>query len=658
MDEKQGIKARAQAHREYQTEIKKDILNKEDIANVEHLDETNFMVEGAHIWDEVEERYTDEVLLETGDGKSKYVKEDRDLGRRGIGIKILIGFLAVAITVGAVGYVLYKERYGLSTEVMDVNEYYATFGIEAERFIVLDNEVLNYPYMEIEDMQYLPYELVNNKINPKIYWDYEEELLLYSYSEHTEILSLNDLEWADYKHSIAIEESEELYISLEYILAHTNLEWALYEQPGRLVINSDYDEYLTVTLSKDAQVRYRGGVKSEILVEMEAGETVELLESGQEWHKVATIDGFTGYLPVAAASQIETEKRAKRLEDEFYERSLVDYNICLGWHQTTNYASNQNIDVILNGSENVLTTIAPTWFFIDDTLGNVKSLVSQEYVDIAHELGMDVWATLNDFDGGIGSQLETYYALNTTSKRASIIEQVMSDVLAYGIDGINVDIELVSKDAGNHFIQFLRELSIQCRINGIVLSVDNYPAESYNAHYEWAEQADVVDYIVIMGYDEYYNGSKQAGPVSSIHYTENGIVEMLKYIESDRLINAIPFYSRLWEEVEKTTEEINASENGDEQYLTKVTSASYGMEGAKVKVSEAGATTTWDNLTKNNYASWVDGSSTYKIWIEDEDSTREKLSVMEQYNLAGVAAWKLGIEEPSVWAVIQEYLEK
>lgn len=656
MDKKQGIKARAQAHKElYQNQEKLSATSE-----MEHLDETNYINTGSKVFDEYESKYEDVIHENASQAKAIYSGETRITGKMNGWKKMFIVLLILAVVAGIIFAVVYKERYGLSDDVMDVNEYYGTTDEFAnDMFIILNNQQLEECYIEESGMVYLPYKLVNDYLNAKIYWDYKENLLLYSYEFETETIDLEQLEVEGYEHVVGILEGQELYVSMEYILTRTSLEYENYDTPNRLVINNNYDEYLEVVLKKDTQVRYRGGVKSEILTELEKGSSVELLEEGEAWHKVATDDGFIGYIPVDVVEQIVSNQRIKTYTEDAYAHTLVDYKICLGWHQTTNLTSNQNFEVIVEGTKGALTTIAPTWFFIEDTLGNISSLATQEYVDKAHDMGMDVWATVNDFDGAIGSQMETYYALNSTSKRQWIIEQLMEEVLKFGIDGINVDIELVSKDAGNHFVQFLRELSIECRANGIVLSVDNYPAAAYNSHYEWSEQADVADYIIIMGYDEYYNGSKQAGPVSSISYTEDGITEMLKYVPAERLVNAIPFYSRLWEEVPKSEEELKAAEGSeDAQYLTKVTSASYGMSGAKAKAEQAGAITSWDYYTKHNYATWTEGSSTFKMWFEDEDAVREKLIVMEQYELAGVAAWKLGIEESSVWELMLEYLEK
>lgn len=653
MEKRQGIKARAEAHR-------KSVAIDEDI---NHLDETNYIPTESSILEEYQEKYSDEpeVIELHNDGKARYKGSEKPKKKSKGCITFIIGTLLVAAAVGAVGYKIYQDKYGLSKEVMDVNEYYGSLDSDERMFIIFNQEQREDYGIQRDGMQYLPYDLVNDHINPKIYWDYNDELLLYSYSDQTETIDLTqDLEDdSDYTVPVAVEQDETLYISTEYIMAHTDIHMEAYQEPNRIVVRNDWEGTQIVTVKKDTQIRYRGGVKSDILRELTGDEELILLEAGEEWHLVMTEDGFRGYVQAKMLKDAKDEIREQTFEEETYSHTLEDYKINLGWHQTTNITSNQNIDTILDGTQGTLTTIAPTWFFIDDTLGTVTSLATQAYVDIAHERGVDVWATLNDFDGNIGSQVETYHVLNSTQKRTKIIEQVMDEVLKYGIDGINVDIELVSVDTGNHFIQFIRELSIECRKHGIILSVDNYPPKSYNSHYEWAEQGEVVDYVIIMGYDEYYGGSKQAGPVSSITYTEEGIAEMLNHVPAEQLINAVPFYSRIWEEVEKSDEE-KAEDAGtdNEQYDTKVTSSSYGMAGAKAKAEQGGAVISWDYYTKHNFGTWTSGSKTYKVWFEDVDSLREKLAIMETYNIAGVAAWKLGIEEPEVWDLVKQYLEK
>ena len=165
-----------------------------------------------------------------------------------------------------------------------------------------------------------------------------------------------------------------------------------------------------------------------------------------------------------------------------------------------------------------LTTIAPTWYHVKDTEGNLESISSAEYVNYAHQSNIEVWATIRDFDGGISSNEESLALLSSTSSRENLINQLIAEALQTGIDGINVDFEKISQECGEHYIQFIRELSVRCRQNGLVLSVDNYVPKGYNMQYNRKEQGVMADYVVIMGYDEHFGGSPEAGSVSSYNF--------------------------------------------------------------------------------------------------------------------------------------------
>ena len=197
-----------------------------------------------------------------------------------------------------------------------------------------------------------------------------------------------------------------------------------------------------------------------------------------------------------------------------------------------------------------------------------------------------------------------------------------------------------------------------CRVNNLVLSVDNYVPKGYNTHYHREEQGVMADYVIIMGYDEHFAGSYEAGSVASYNYVKEGIEETLRDVPADKVINAVPFYTRLWNETPKTDEE-RAEDQGTEaaSYSMKVTSEALCMEEAAQRVSEAGATVIWDDTVKQNYAEWQgDNDSTYRIWLEDASSLEVKLGLMKDNNLAGTAAWKLGFETSDIWDLIQKYV--
>ena len=129
-----------------------------------------------------------------------------------------------------------------------------------------------------------------------------------------------------------------------------------------------------------------------------------------------------------------------------------------------------------------------TWFALMDNEGNYQSWASKEYVDRAHELGLQVWAVLDNFNYNGGKDVNTQILLGTTSNRKKLIAKLMEDADAYGFDGINLDFETLREAAGKYYVQFIRELSVSCRKQGLVLSVDNYVPAAYNMFYNRAEQ--------------------------------------------------------------------------------------------------------------------------------------------------------------------------
>ena len=328
----------------------------------------------------------------------------------------------------------------------------------------------------------------------------------------------------------------------------------------------------------------------------------------------------------------------------------------MAWHVVTDRTANNTIlETIANTKE--LTTVSPTWFMVKDTKGNLTSLASSQYVNYAHRSDIEVWALVKDFDGGIGSKEETLELLSRTKNRENLINQLVAEVLKHDIDGINVDFEHVSKECGEHYLQFLRELSLKCRQNEIVLSVDNPVPSQYSTQYNLEEQGKIVDYVIIMGYDEYHKESYVSGPVASPAFVEAAIKNALEMVLEEKLINAVPFYTRLWKEVLKTEEELEAQAGTDAaEYPYKVTCQTYGISKIHIPIKDAGAEITLDKKTGLNYAEWEAEGATYKVWLEDETSLEDKLKLMKKYDLAGVAAWRLGFESTSTWELILKYV--
>ena len=593
--------------------------------------------------------------------------------RRNNIIRCLILLILVAAAAG--GFIIW-QRYGSSDERADLNKYY---GLEAENdlAVVVNNEVVRKednaegdqaeavasPGKIYDGQYYIEYSVVRERINKRFYWDSNENVLLYTLPSGNVTVEVGSSEYTDITerksedYIILKTEGKTAYIALPFIQKYTNMEYTAYDTPvARAVITSQWGSVQTAEIKRDTAVRYQGGVKSPILTEVKKSDKVTVLEDEDNWMKVGTADGFIGYVKTSALRDVTEEEILRDFEEPVYTNISKDYTINMAWHNVSNSDANGYILETIARTKG-LTTIAPTWFSLEDTEGNVTSLADSDYVNYAHQSGLEVWAVLRDFHGGISSYDETYEVLSYTSKRTKVINQVIAEALQSGVDGINLDFELISTECGEHYVQFVRELSVKCRQNGLVFSVDNYVPQPYNEHYDIEEQGAVADYVIIMGYDEHTDGSYEAGSVASIGYLEDGITEALKSVPAEKLVAGVPFFTRLWFETPKTEDEL-AAEAGTEaaSYPNKVTSYAYGMDDAASVVAGAGVQAEWDDTAKQNYAQWEADGGVYKIWLEDEQSLEEKLKVIKANDLAGVAEWSLGMENSSVWDLILQYV--
>ena len=561
--------------------------------------------------------------------------------------------LLIILIIAAIAGIILWKRYSPSKEQYDMKKYY---GIEKDGQvgITVDNKVVEAEGKLAGGKVYVAYNIVRDYINSRFYWDPNENVLLYMLPEDMISVDVGSKDYSISKkkksedYVILKTEGNTAYIALDFVQQYTNID--------HVMIRTKWGKTDVATVKKNTQVRYQGGVKSPVLAELKKKDEVTVVESEQNWKKVRTADGVIGYVKNKTLKNEEKKNITRKFEEQDYSNISKDYTINMAWHNVTNQDANNAVAQRIAQTKG-LTTLAPTWIHVADTNGNISSIASADYVSYAHKQNVEVWMTVRDFDGGISSEQESYELLSYTSRRETLITQLIAEALRVGVDGINVDFEKISDKCGEHYIEFIRELSVKCRQNGLVLSVDNYVPKSFNTQYDRKEQGIVADYVVIMGYDEYYAGSPEAGPVSSYNYVKEGITETLKEVPAEKVISGIPFFTRLWKETPKTEEELKSDKGTDaEQYSTTVESDAYGMDNAQAIVKQAGVDTTWDKKAGQNYATWEADGSKYEIWMEDSKSIEAKLKLMKKYKLAGTAEWSLGQESSDIWNLIQKYV--
>lgn len=539
-----------------------------------------------------------------------------------IAVAVLVILVAI---LGIVTHVVMK--YIPSSEKMDLNEYYGEMA-DGEIALVIGTEKLEERGLVDGDRVYLPLDVVNTYLNQRYYWDSVNQQILYA--TPSELTSVSASSEAGDKVWV---KDDKVYLNLTYVQEFTDLDAYITKDPYRIAIQYKFKNVKTVTVKKNTSIRYRGGIKSAILTSVKKGTKLRLIEEMENWDQVATDDGYIGYIDKKKVGEAEKTKFERSFKREQYSYLTMDSKVNMVWHQVTSTDANAYFaDATANMTG--VNVISPTWFYLTDTSGNIASIASADYVSQAHEKGLQVWGLIDNFT----QEVSTTETLSSTAARQNIISQLIQAAQDVGMDGINVDFESLSEDVGTHFLEFLRELSIECHKNNLVLSVDNPVPEDFTSHYDRAEQGRVVDYVIIMGYDEHYVGS-EAGSVASLPWVEQGIQDTLDEVPAERVINAIPFYTRLW----RTT-------GGN------VTSEAIGMDQAQQTIADNNVETYWDKTTSQNYGKYDIDNSTYQIWLEDAQSVAEKVKLVSKYDLAGVSAWKLGFENNGIWQVISDNL--
>ena len=562
-------------------------------------------------------------------------------------------FVAIVIIIALVVIVLgnYIDKHTPSKKMVSKSELMEMYGLnhngaidsDKQAAIILSNHLIENQAMIEDGVVYLEYHFVKDILNDKFYWDNNENLLLYTLPKDIVKVNVGSNTYEVTKtqnqvdYQIVKTNGTDVYIAMEFVKLYTDMEGDYYENPSRVVINNTWNTEVDIaTANNSVKLRKSPKIKADILHSIKDKTEVTITETKGKWSYVYTKDGHFGYIQ---NSDLKNQTK-KTLTSDFvypdYTSNQMTGKVNLSWQVVTNQAANNQL-VGLVTNANGLNVVAPQWYRLSDDEGNMTSFADANYVAVAHRMGLKVWAVVDD-------QSEKSNNANVfpyTSKREKLVNQLVADAIQYNIDGINVDFEYIRPENADDYIQFIRELSVKCRMNGIVLSVDDKVPEASNEYYNLKAQGEVVDYVVIMGYDEHYAGSSEAGSVASLDYVTYGIEEALKEVPASKLINGVPFYSRVW----KTTNE-------------GVTSEAYGMNEVQKFITNHNMEVEWNGAVGQNYAESHEDDATYQIWVEDAESIEKKLEVMEAHDITGVAEWCLGMESEETWEVIEAYMNR
>lgn len=550
-------------------------------------------------------------------------------------IVIVAAFVILIVVMGAMFMIV---RYTPTKEKMNGYVFFNLDKSTDKTMVIIDGKQYSDTGVVTDGKHYLPQEFVADNINAGFYYDKESKAVLYSDSSYMYTYMSGENVYTDdtgktynTDYPVVIDINGECFIAWEYIAGRTDCEYSYGSEPERINISIERENKQCVTVKKKSAVRYRGGIKSAVLEYVQKGDRLVYEDDLDDWIKVTTATGYTGYIKKSEASDTFAYIREeKNYENRNY--NMKDDKITLAWFQVSGVAGNSGIDNNIAAATGV-NVLAPTWYSVTDSSGNMSCYASAGLVNKMHQRGTDVWALVSDFDTNVD-----FAALYSSKKaRTNMVNTLINDAEKYGFDGINLDFENIKSAYAKDYLQFVRELSIACERKGLVLSTDNYKPEAYNRCYNLKEQSRFVDYVIVMAYDEHYAGT-DAGSVASLPFVKEAVEDTVQLVGKEHVIAGIPFYTRIW-----TTTDGNT------------TSRAVGMQAAVDQLNSDGQVALWNDDCGQYVASYTVGNSTRQIWFEEEKSIEAKMQVIQENDVAGVAGWKLGLEKSSVWSVISKY---
>lgn len=572
--------------------------------------------------------------------------------RRRLRVSPLLIIIALAVIVAAVVLIIVLTP---GTKYTDLEYYYnLTADPGASRLKASDNElaivlqqqnpeklenlVLQNRALKANGHIYVKQKILQNNVDSRLYADNLEKRIVVTTAQ--DIIEANadangytvngETNPTDYP--VAIIKDGEIYLDLDFADKFSSLSYEEFENPARVVISHACGKITTCEVKNDTEIRVKGGIKSNIVGKVKKGEILQVHEDVDGWLAVMSSAGFVGYIKTGAVKNITETQAANDYAEPEYTSLKMDVPVRLGWLGIDEQTGEEDFPRLADNAK-IMNVVSPSWYQLGENAGEVHLYTNPDLVAEAHARGIMVWPLFDDVS------VECANTLRSTSGRRAVISAVIADMNAYGIDGINLDFEMIglADNLGNDYIQFVRELSVECRKNGKYLSVDNYAPYEYNACYQIEEQSRLCDYVVVFLYDDYV-GSGTPGPNSSLPFIREVLDLCTKKINMSKMIGALPFYSRFW---------WVAPDGSMEQ-------SGYYMQKAWDMAAEAGVTPVWDEELGNHYTEFEHSGERVLAWIEGPESIRKKMELLNSYGTAGMAGWKLGQEMDGIWEAIAE----
>lgn len=545
--------------------------------------------------------------------------------------KFFLSLLVLVVISGLIGGGIYLNKYKANEEVIVFSD---------ETYLMIEDILIEdgNPVIFEDNQLYFSYDIIKTYFDEDIYYDDMEGTLILTdedkvrrYQIDAYIGSINSKEYMIDNPIILID--DKVYVPIDLFIDDYEIKVDYYPETNAVVVDYTDRYYLKGELVLEgASIRTDLDIKSPKLSDnIEIGSFVYVYGEYEKWYKVRTLNGLPGFI----------EKKYIKLHHtkDIYKTGLLEREesrndnlgmINLTWDYTYRELVNTDNIVPITG----VNIMSPTWFSITDDVGTIYDKGNRDYVSKYNALGYDIWPLIdNSFDPDL-----THNLLKSSKNREKLIKNILEIYLYYGFQGINIDFENIYLKDKDLLTQFVRELYPVFKENNLMVSMAISPistSENWSLSFDRERLSKATDYLVLMAYDQHWAASPIAGSVAQYSWVESGIKGVLEFIPNYKLILAVPYYTRLWTEV-------------DEQ----VSSQAISMEVANRFIDENNVELVWNEESMQYYGELDRDGELTKIWLEDSNSIKYKASLINKYNLAGIASWRKGFETADIWEVI------
>lgn len=535
---------------------------------------------------------------------------------------ILIGIIAYNIN----NHIILDKNKNINLVINNKN---VTSNLKKE--IIIENDNI---YISKQDLgNFFDKYIYEDKENDNIVTTYNNKIATISLEENK--MNVNGSNKNTYAHAenrngtiyIPITELEDVYgIEIKYI-----------ENSKVLTIDSTSKEQKKAIITKDVAVKSSTKFIAKTVDRVKKGSYVIVVSEDKGYAKIRTENGKVGF--------VKSNKIANTVvvREEMQESKQIEGKVNLVWDYYSEVATAPDRTGVTMDGVNV---VSPAFFHLNSKgeLTENVGQAGQEYIEWAHSNGYKVWPMVQN--AGNGMINVTSDIMNDYNKRQELINEIVVACVRYKLDGINIDFENMKQEDKDMYSRFIIELTPRLKDMGLVVSVDvTAPdgSETWSMCFDRNVIGDVADYIIFMAYDQYGTSSNKSGTTAGYDWVNVSLNKFLKTeeIKSDKIILAIPLYTRLW------------TEDSSGKVVKQTTVSLKNM----YNVIPDGVEKQWDDNLKQYYVEYQDGQYTKKIWIEDEKSLKEKISLIKNNNLAGVASWEKGMETDNFWTFLKESLD-